>query len=146
MVAIGGEVVVSGHNDKDQLWHIGVNKPVDDSTHMENELQTVLSITDHAMATSGNYRNFYYQNGKKYAHTIDPRTGYPVQHSLLSATVIADNCATADAYATSFMVLGVDGAKEVLLRHPELMAYLIYVDEDGQMAVWSSPALKDYEQ
>ena len=146
MVEIGGEVVVSGHNDKDQLWHIGVNKPVDDSTHMENELQTVLSITDHAMATSGNYRNFYYQNGKKYAHTIDPRTGYPVQHSLLSATVIADNCATADAYATSFMVLGVDGAKEVLLRHPELMAYLIYVDENGQMAVWSSPALKDYEQ
>ena len=146
MVEIGGEVVVSGHNDKDQLWHIGVNKPVDDSTHMENELQTVLSITDHAMATSGNYRNFYYQNGKKYAHTIDPRTGYPVQHSLLSATVIADNCATADAYATSFMVLGVDGAKEVLLRHPELMAYLIYVDEDGQMAVWSSPALKAYEQ
>ena len=146
MVEIGGEVVVSGHNDKDQLWHIGVNKPVDDSSHMENELQTVLSITDHAMATSGNYRNFYYQNGKKYAHTIDPRTGYPVQHSLLSATVIADNCATADAYATSFMVLGVDGAKEVLLRHPELMAYLIYVDEDGQMAVWSSPALKDYEQ
>ena len=146
MVEIGGEVVVSGHNDKDQLWHIGVNKPVDDSTHMENELQTVLSITDHAMATSGNYRNFYYQNGKKYAHTIDPRTGYPVQHSLLSATVIADNCATADAYATSFMVLGVDGAKEVLLRHPELMAYLIYVDEYGQMAVWSSPALKDYEQ
>lgn len=146
MVEIGGEVVVSGHNDKDQLWHIGVNKPVDDSTHMENELQTVFSITDHAMATSGNYRNFYYQNGKKYAHTIDPRTGYPVQHSLLSATVIADNCATADAYATSFMVLGVDGAKEVLLRHPELMAYLIYVDENGQMAVWSSPALKDYEQ
>jgi thiamine biosynthesis lipoprotein len=146
MVEIGGEVVVSGRNDKDQLWHIGVNKPVDDSTHMDNELQTVLSITDHAMATSGNYRNFYYQNGKKYAHTIDPRTGYPVQHSLLSATVIADDCATADAYATSFMVLGVDGAKEVLLRHPELMAYLIYVDENGQMAVWSSPALKDYEQ
>ena len=146
MVELGGEVVVSCHNAKDQLWHIGVNKPVDDSTHMENELQTVLSITDHAMATSGNYRNFYYQNGKKYAHTIDPRTGYPVQHSLLSATVIADNCATADAYATSFMVLGVDGAKEVLLRHPELMAYLIYVDENGQMAVWSSPALKDYEQ
>ena len=112
---------------------------------VDGELQTVLSITDHAMATSGNYRNFYYQDGKKYAHTIDPRTGYPVQHSLLSATVIADDCATADAYATSFMVLGVDGAQEVLLRHPELMAYLIYVDEKGELAVWSSPALKDYE-
>ena len=145
MVEIGGEVVVSGHNDKDQLWHIGVNKPVDDTLHVDGELQTVLSITDHAMATSGNYRNFYYQDGKKYAHTIDPRTGYPVQHSLLSATVIADDCATADAYATSFMVLGVDGAQEVLLRHPELMAYLIYVDENGELTVWSSPALKDYE-
>ena len=147
MVEIGGEVVVSGHNDKDQPWHIGVNKPVDDSTHVDNELQTVLSITDRAMATSGNYRNFYYQDGKKYAHTIDPRSGYPVQHSLLSATVIADDCATADAYATSFMVLGVDEAKEVLLRHPELMAYLIYVDEtNGTLTVWRSPDLKDYEQ
>ena len=145
MVEIGGEVVVSGHNDKDQLWHIGVNKPVDDTLHVDGELQTVLSITDHDMTTSGNYHNFYYQDGKKYAHTIDPRTGYPVQHSLLSATVIADDCATADAYATSFMVLGVDGAQEVLLRHPELMAYLIYVDEKGELAVWSSPALKDYE-
>ena len=147
MVEIGGEVVVSGHNDKDQPWHIGVNKPMDDSTHVDNELQTVLSITDRAMATSGNYRNFYYQDGKKYAHTIDPRSGYPVQHSLLSATVIADDCATADAYATSFMVLGVDEAKEVLLRHPELMAYLIYVDEtNGTLTVWRSPDLKGYEQ
>ena len=147
MVEIGGEVVVSGHNDKAQPWHIGVNKPVDDTAHVDTELQTVLSITDHAMATSGNYRNFYYQGGKKYAHTIDPRSGYPVQHSLLSATVIADDCATADAYATSFMVLGVDGAKEVLARHHELMAYLIYVDEaTGQLAVWRSPKLEDYEQ
>ena len=147
MVEIGGEVVVSGHNDKEQPWHIGVNKPVDDTASVDTELQTVLSITDHAMATSGNYRNFYYQGGKKYAHTIDPRSGYPVQHSLLSATVIADDCATADAYATSFMVLGVDGAKEVLARHHELMAYLIYVDEaTGQLAVWRSPELEDYEQ
>ena len=147
MEEIGGEVVVSGHNDEAQPWHIGVNKPVDDTAHVDTELQTVLSITDHAMATSGNYRNFYYQGGKKYAHTIDPRSGYPVQHSLLSATVIADDCATADAYATSFMVLGVDGAKEVLARHHELMAYLIYVDEaTGQLAVWRSPKLEDYEQ
>ena len=146
MVEIGGEVVVRGQNAKGENWHIGVNKPVDDSTQVDGELQTVLSITDHAMATSGNYRNFYYQGGRKYAHTIDPRTGYPVQHSLLSATVLAADCATADAYATSFMVLGVDGAKVVLERHPELMAYLIYTDEKGQLAVWSSPALKEYER
>lgn len=145
MVEIGGEVVVSGKNAKGDNWHIGITKPTDDSVSVDGEMQAVLSITDKAMATSGNYRNFYYQGGRKYAHTIDPRTGYPVQHSLLSATVFAADCATADAYATSFMVLGVDGAKEVLQRHPELMAYLIYTDEQGQLAVWSSPALSDYQ-
>ena len=144
MVEIGGEVVVSGKNAKGDDWHIGITKPTEDSLNVEGEMQTVLSITDHAMATSGNYRNFYYQGGRKYAHTIDPRTGYPVQHSLLSATVLAENCATADAYATSFMVLGVEGAKAVLARHPELMAYLIYTDEKGQLATWASPALSDY--
>lgn len=145
MVEIGGEVVLKGVNAKGENWHIGISKPVDDSLSVNDELQTVLNITDCAMATSGNYRNFYYQGGRKYAHTIDPRTGYPVQHSLLSATVLADNCATADAYATSFMVLGLEGAKAVLQRHPELMAYLIYTDEQGQLAVWSSPALSNYQ-
>ena len=145
MVEIGGEVVVKGRNAKGQDWHIGITKPTDDSLSVEGEMQIVLAITDRAMATSGNYRNFYYQGGRKYAHTIDPRTGYPVQHSLLSATVFADNCATADAYATSFMVLGLQGAQVVLQRHPELMAYLIYSDEDGQLAVWASPALSAYQ-
>ena len=145
MVEIGGEVVVSGVNAKGDDWHIGITKPTEDSLNVEGEMQTVLSITDHAMATSGNYRNFYYQGGRKYAHTIDPRTGYPVQHSLLSATVLAENCATADAYATSFMVLGVEGAKAVLARHPELMAYLIYTDEKGQLTTWASPALSDFQ-
>jgi len=95
------------------------------------------------MATSGNYRNFYYKGGKKYAHTIDPKTGYPVQHSLLSSTVLASNCATADAYATAFMVLGIDKAKVVLQKHPELMAYFIYAGPDGKMKVWFSPSLRD---
>ena len=110
---------------------------------MGGELQTILNVTDKAMATSGNYRNFYYKGGKKFAHTIDPKTGYPVQHSLLSATVIAKDCATADAYATSFMVLGIEKARKVLERHPELMAYFIYSDEKGDNAVWYSPSLKD---
>ena len=95
------------------------------------------------MATSGNYRNFYYKGGRKFAHTIDPKTGYPVQHSLLSATVLAKDCATADAYATSFMVLGIEKAQQVLKRHPELMAYFIYEDKAGKNAVWYSPSLKD---
>ncbi|MBR1388280.1 MAG: FAD:protein FMN transferase [Prevotella sp.] len=142
MVEIGGEIVTSGVNAHRLPWKIGVTKPTDDSLSVGHELQTVLNVTDKAMATSGNYRNFYYKGGKKFAHTIDPKTGYPVQHSLLSSTVLAKDCATADAYATSFMVLGIEKAKQVLERHPELMAYFIYSDADGQLAVWFSPSLK----
>ena len=143
MVEIGGEVVTSGVNPDRHPWRIGVTKPTDDSLSVNNELQTVINVTDKAMATSGNYRNFYYKGGRKYAHTIDPKTGYPVQHSILSATVITDDCATADAYATSFMVLGMEKAKKILERHPEMMAYFIYSDDGGQNQVWFSPSLKD---
>jgi thiamine biosynthesis lipoprotein len=107
-----------------------------------NELQTILNVTDKAMATSGNYRNFYYKGQQKYAHTIDPKTGYPVQHNILSATVLTNNCMRADAYATSFMVMGFEGARKVLERNPDLMAYIIY-DDHGQNKVWYSPSLKD---
>ena len=143
MVEIGGEIVTSGVNPQRLPWKIGVSKPTDDTLSVKSEIQSVLNVTDLAMATSGNYRNFYYKGGKKYAHTIDPKTGYPVQHSLLSATVLAKDCATADAYATSFMVLGIEGAKKVLEHHPELMVYFIYSDDKGQNAVWCSPSLKD---
>jgi thiamine biosynthesis lipoprotein len=142
-VEIGGEIVTSGVNAQRLPWKIGVTKPTDDSLSTSGELQTVLNVTDKAMATSGNYRNFYYKGGKKYAHTIDPKTGYPVQHSLLSATVLAPDCATADAMATSFMVMGLEKAKAVLERHQELMVYFIYADERGQNAVWYSPSLKE---
>lgn len=142
MVEIGGEIVTSGINPDRVPWKIGVTKPVDDPTQQNGELQTVLNVTDKAMATSGNYRNFYYKGGKKYAHTIDPKTGFPVQHNILSSTVLADNCATADAYATAFMVLGLDKAKAVLGRHPELMVYFIYSDKHGKNAVWYSPSMR----
>lgn len=142
MVEIGGEVVTSGINPDRVPWRIGVTKPVDDLTQQDGELQTVLNVTDKAMATSGNYRNFYYKGGKKYAHTIDPKTGYPVQHSILSSTVVADNCATADAYATAFMVLGLEKAKDILKKHPELMVYFIYSDDNGKNAVWFSPSME----
>lgn len=142
MVEIGGEVVTQGISEKRLPWKIGVTKPTDDSLSVSGELQTVLNVTDIAMATSGNYRNFYYRDGKKYAHTIDPKTGYPVQHSLLSATVLAKNCAVADAYATSFMVMGMERAKTVLERHPELMVYFIYAEPDGTNGVWFSPSLQ----
>ena len=143
MVEVGGEIITSGVNPERLPWRVGVIKPDDDSLNVSHELQTVLNVTDIAMATSGNYRRFYYKNGKKYAHTIDPATGYPVQHNILSATVLAKTCAMADAYATSFMVMGLDGAQKVLERHPELMAYFIYDDGQGKNAVWFSPSLKD---
>lgn len=142
MVEIGGEIVTNGISERRLPWKIGVTKPTDDSLGVNGEIQTVINVTDKAMATSGNYRNFYYKNGRKYAHTIDPKTGYPVQHNILSSTVIANDCATADAYATSFMVMGLDGAKRVLERHPELMVYFIYQDVKGNNAVWYSPSLK----
>ena len=142
MVEIGGEVVTHGISEKRVPWKIGVTKPTDDPLQEGNELQTVLNLTDKAMATSGNYRNFYYKGKRKYAHTIDPKTGYPVQHSILSATVLTNRCMRADAYATAFMVMGFEGAKKVLERNPDLMAYLIY-DDHGKMDVWYSPSLKD---
>lgn len=141
MIEIGGEMVVQGINAKGTPWNIGVTKPTDDSLSTNTELQTILSISDIAIATSGNYRNFYYKDGKKYAHTIDPATGHPVQHSILSATVLASNCAEADAYATSFMVMGLEKAKAILQKHPELKAYFIYNDAKGNYAVWYSPGL-----
>ena len=142
MVEIGGEIVASGESPKGAPWRIGVSKPDDDSVSVSNEIQGIINISNRAMATSGNYRNFYYKGGKKYAHTIDPKTGCPVQHSILSATVVSDECAKADAYATAFMVMGLDKAKAVLARHKDLMAYFIYSDDKGNNKVWYSPSLK----
>ena len=143
IVEIGGEIVSSGTSEKRLPWKIGVTKPVHDSLKQDQELQTILNVTNKAMATSGNYRNFYYKNGKKYAHTIDPKTGYPLQHSILSATVLADRCAVADAYATSFMVMGLDKTKEILKKHPELMVYVIYADSLGNNKIWYSSSMKE---
>ena len=141
MVEIGGEVVTQGINPERLPWKIGVTKPIDDSLNTNNQIQTVLNVTDKAMATSGNYRNFYYKNGKKYAHTIDPKTGYPVQHNILSATELAADCTTADAYATAFRVLGMERSQAFLQKHPELMAYFIYTDHKGNNAVWFTKGL-----
>lgn len=127
MVEIGGEVVVRGVNEKGTDWRIGIQKP----TSLEASVQEVVHIQNAAMATSGNYRNYYVNEvGQRVSHTIDPRTASPVIHSLLSATVIAPTCAMADAYATAFMVLGLDEAKQVLDVHPELRVFFIYQEGD----------------
>ncbi|MGX8683388.1 MAG: FAD:protein FMN transferase [Bacteroidales bacterium] len=144
MVDIGGEVVVSGVNASGNNWRIGVSKPDDDPLSRNNNLQTILDITDLGIATSGNYRNFYYKDGMKYAHTIDPKTGYPVQDRILSATVIAQDCMTADAYATAFMVMGLERAKEMTEQHPELDAYFIYSDDKGNYQTYMTDGMKKF--
>ena len=144
MVDIGGEVVVHGQNPQNGPWRIGLNKPIDDSLAVNQELQAVLQVTDLGMATSGNYRNYYYKDGKKYAHTIDPRTGYPVQHSILSATVIAKDCMSADAYATAFMVMGLEEAERVADAHPDIDACFIYTDEEGKLQTFLTKGMEKY--
>lgn len=143
-VEIGGEVVVCGTNPRQQPWRIGISKPVEDSLSQNQELQTILHLSNVGIATSGNYRNFYYRDGKKYAHTIDPRTGYPVEHSLLSATVIADDCMSADAYATAFMVMGLEKAEALADSHPDIEAYFIYADEEGNLQTYATEGMKKY--
>ena len=139
MVEIGGEIVVKGLNSKGSDWRIGISKPTDDSLATETELQTVLELSDRAMATSGNYRNFYYKDGKKYAHTIDPATCRPVNHNLLSVTVLAENCAVADAYATAMMVLGLERSLELCEKLQNIDAYFIYQDNEGVIQICTTP-------
>ena len=136
LVDIGGEVVLHGVNDQGEPWRVGITKPVDDPTGEKSEIQEVIASTDLCMATSGNYRQFYYENGLRRSHTIDPRTGYPVNHNLLSATVIAPSCMRADALATACMVLGVDSAMMLVESLPETECYLIYsTSETDTLAV-----------
>ena len=144
MIEIGGEVVCRGLNPQGQKWRIAIDKPIDDSTNVAGEAQSVISISTGAVTTSGNYRKFYYLNGKKYAHEIDPHTGYPVVHNLLSATVIAPTCIQADAYATAFMIVGVDSALQICKRIPDMDCYLIYTDNKGDNQVIYTDGFKKY--
>ncbi|MCR5534076.1 MAG: FAD:protein FMN transferase [Bacteroidaceae bacterium] len=146
MVEIGGEIVAQGTNPKGEAWRIGINKPDEDSTCTNNELQEIIEVHDGALATSGNYRNYYIQNGRKIGHTIDPKTGYPAQQSILSSTVKAPSCAMADGYATAFMVMGMKRSQDFLREHPQLQAYFIYSDEDGQYQTWHTPYFYETEK
>jgi FAD:protein FMN transferase len=141
MIEVGGEIRLKGTNRNDQLWRIGVDKPVDDPAAIERELQEVLHLTDRSLATSGNYRKFYMKDGRKYAHTIDPSTGYPVQHNLLSATVIAETCMDADAWATAFMVMGLEKSMKVAASRSELEAYFLYDIGGGIPAIASTDGI-----
>lgn len=132
MVEIGGEITLSGHNPKGEEWSVAINTPQDEDPALGQQassgIQEIMRLSNCGIATSGNYRNFYEKDGKRYAHTIDPHSGYPIQQDILSSTVIASDCMTADAYATAFMVLGSQKALEVLERDTTLMAYFILQD------------------
>ena len=130
MVEIGGEVYASGVNGEGAPWRIGVDKPV--APEETRQLQGAVALTDAALATSGTYRKFYRKDGKKYSHTIDPSTGRPVTHNLLSVTVMAPNALNADALATAFLVKGTEGTKTFLENHPEMGLEVYLISDDGQ--------------
>ncbi|MEI6680363.1 MAG: FAD:protein FMN transferase [Mariniphaga sp.] len=146
MVEIGGEVRTKGKNPKGEFWKIGVDKPVDGSTAANESLQTIILLDNKSVTTSGNYRKYFEENGQKFSHIIDPHTGYPYKNNLLSVTVIANDAITADGYDTPLMVLGLEGAREVLKRHPELEAYMIYSDKNGKYQVEYTKGIQFYKE
>ena len=137
LVDIGGEVVAHGLNAKGEPWHVGITKPNLNNEGAQDELQDILAVTDICMATSGNYRNYYYEGTERRSHTIDPRTGYPVQHSVLSATVISSSCMRADALATACMVLGAEQAIDMINRAEDAACYLIVAKNDSLTVISS---------
>ncbi|MBU0488214.1 MAG: FAD:protein FMN transferase [Bacteroidetes bacterium] len=132
LIDVGGEVRSKGKKPDGSLWKVGVEKPTEDM-NAGREIEIVVGLTDKSLATSGSYRKYFEENGVRYSHTIDPHTGKPAQHTLLSVSVVANNCTDADAYATAFMVMGLDSAKSFLQKHSELDACFIYHDTDGKM-------------
>ena len=144
MVEIGGELKCKGKNPKGEDWKIGVDRPEEGNMISGANLQAILAIKTKSLATSGNYRKFYEKDGVKYAHSINPKTGYPVLSRLLSATVLADECIVADAFATSFMVMGLEESIKYLENQDELEAYLIYSDEQGNFKVYTTPGMKGH--
>lgn len=144
LVEIGGEIIAKGKNRKQEIWKVGIDKPIDDQNMEGNhKIRAVVALENCALATSGNYRKFYIHNGVKYAHTIDPITGKPVVHQLLSVTVLAPDCMTADAYATAFMVMGTEKSLDLIKRHPELKAYFIEAGQNNTYHEVFSPGFEE---
>jgi thiamine biosynthesis lipoprotein len=142
LVEIGGELVARGVNERGELWKVGINRP--EELGNANEIFSIIALDNQAMATSGNYRNYYESGGIKISHTIDPATGRPVSHSLLSATVLSSTCMEADALATAMMVMGVEKAIELQQKQGDFELFLIYNDEEGKLNSFASEGLKPY--
>ncbi len=143
IVDVGGEVYCKGEKPNKKKWNVAIEKPAE-SPNSERTYNITINLKDKGIVTSGNYRKFYIKDGVKYSHTIDPKTAHPVTHSLLSASVIAENTTTADGLATAFMVMGLEKTKAFLKQHKEYAAYLIYSNEKGEMITWQSDNFNQY--
>ena len=141
LVEVGGELLAKGKNADGNIWRVGVDKPSEEIDR-EERFQFILDLENKALATSGNYRKFYELDGIKYAHTINPFTGFPSQNRLLSVTVINDDCMLADAYATAFMVMGVKKTKQFAASNSEIEIYLVYTGNDGDWKTFISPSMQ----
>jgi FAD:protein FMN transferase len=144
LVELGGEVKAKGRKDNNSYWRVGIDQPNEMYT-AGRPLQAVIELRDAALATSGNYRKYIEEDGRKFTHIINPRTGYPSKHNLLSATVIASDCMTADAYATAFMVMGLEASNKFLSenKHLNLEVYFIY-DRNGEWETYASDGVKEW--
>jgi thiamine biosynthesis lipoprotein len=140
VVEIGGEVYANDPKPSGETWKIGIEEPYDNQ-ESENPTKEIAELTHLAIATSGNNRQYFIENGVKYAHHLDPKTGYPAKNNLLSASIFANDCISSDAYATGVLVMGLEKAKDFLKKHPELQAYLIYSDEYGNFKVYKTEGM-----
>ena len=137
LIEIGGELKSKGSNASDKIWRVGVDKPIDE-IDLQDRFQFIMKLDNKAIATSGNYRKYFEEDGKKYSHTISPFNGYPVMNNFLSVSVIHDDCMLADAYATAFMVMGKSKTLKFLDNFPEIEAYIVYTDKNGKFKTYIS--------
>jgi len=144
LIEIGGEIRASGRNSRNELWHVGINRPVFDSLSTNNEIQEIVLLSDVSIGTSGNYHKFHKVDGRMVGHEIDPRTGIPVKNEILSASVIAPDCMTADALATASMILGADSALALCEREKGVEAYLIILEDTGKEKIRKTSGFDRY--
>jgi thiamine biosynthesis lipoprotein len=143
LVELGGEVRAEGQKNNNEYWRVGIDQPKENFAD-QGPLQAVITLKNTSLATSGNYRRYIEENGQRYSHIINPKTGYSARHNLLSATVMATDCMTADAYATVFMVMGLEQSKQFLVKHQELELEVFFIyDEGGAFRTYTSAGLKD---
>lgn len=145
LVEVGGEIYAKGHNPKGKLWNVGIDKPIDGNNVPGASIQAIVRISSKGLVTSGDYRKFYMKEGKKISHSINPKTGFPIEHNLLSATVVAENATFADAFATYLMVIGLDEAVKAVEAQEGVEALLIYNSNDT-LKVWSSKGMNTFTE